>query len=50
MVKLTVEISFESQFGSARLAFEAAGVEKGEILEWANSIHLINNFFAPKAR
>lgn len=41
---------FQSQFGPAYRAFEAAAVEEGEVLQRTHPVHLVHDFAAPEAR
>lgn len=47
LVVLVVEVAFERELRAARFALEAAGVEERKVLQRTDSIHLINDLFAP---
>lgn len=49
LVVLAVEVSFQRQLRSARSALEAADMEECEVLQRADSVHLVDDFFASKA-
>lgn len=50
LILLVVEVALERQLRPACFAFEATGMVESEILQRADSVDLINNFFASQAR
>lgn len=47
---LVVVVGLQGQLGAAYSALEATRVKEGEILQWANPVHLVHGLRAPQTR
>lgn len=46
---LVVVVGLQCKFGSTHSALEASTMEKSEVLQWTNSINLVNDLVASEA-